>query len=117
MSRTQALAEISRDLTERVDSLSDRQRTALQLRGSGMSCKEAAAQMGIGYDAFKDLCFRARTKLGASNTPEAAALMSQAEATRLRLAIHRARETLMRQTQHNPLTHQAMTILDGAVHA
>lgn len=117
MHRTQTLSELSQDLAQRVESLTDRQRMALQLRGSGLSCKEAAAKMELGYDAFKDLCFRARTKLGATNTPEAVTLLQRAENNRLRLAIHRARETLLAQTCSGAATDSVLRILHSAVHA
>jgi DNA-binding CsgD family transcriptional regulator len=110
--QTDALAASAQDIVERVSALSDRQRQALQLRARGLSCREAAACMNLGYDAYKDLCFRGREKLLATTTAEAVAVLAAAETAVLRLAVHRARQLLQHGTQE---ARRALAILDGAM--
>ena len=57
--------------------LSPRELQAMRLIGGGLKPKDAAAIMGIGIDTMKDYTRRARLKLCADTTTQAAVLVAQ----------------------------------------
>ena len=64
--------------------LSQREREAVELIGRGVSCKSAAAMLGLSIGAIEARAGRAYKKLGARNCREALAMLKRKNSLRSR---------------------------------